>query len=128
MKPKSLLRKRAMATSKSPIRELTVKTWSELVSELYDNSYNETLDRFRSPYAFRGITDLNYKLETTLVRLGHSTTDEIRFIEARLLENFKKYAYGQFDDKLSIWHWISVGQHHGLPTRLLDWTYSPFVA
>lgn len=112
----------------SAIREIVIGDWPSLVQELFSESLNPNLDRFRSPYAFRGLADPDYKLETTLVRLRHKTTEELKFIETRLLDSFKKYAHGQFDDKLSIWHWISLGQHHGLPTRLLDWTYSPFVA
>ncbi len=41
-----------------------------------------------------------------------------------LLRNFKKYAHQRVVERDSIWHWLSVAQHYGLPTRLLDWTYS----
>lgn len=109
------------------VKTIVAENWQLVVEELFADSHNPHLDRFRSPFAFRGMADKDYKLETTLLRLRHSTAI-LNDIEKRLLSNFRKYAYKFFDVNYSDWHWISVAQHHGLPTRLLDWSFSPFVA
>ena len=106
------------------MQEVTVTSWSHLQDELFEDAWNSELGRFRSRYAFRGLSDINYRLETTLIRLGGNYAP----LERHLLRNFKKYARRSVVEQDSIWHWLSVAQHYGLPTRLLDWTYSPYVA
>lgn len=106
------------------MQEITVTSWAHLQDELFEDAWNSELGRFRSRYAFRGLSDINYRLETTLIRLGGHFAP----LERHLLRNFKKYARRNVVEQDSLWHWLSVAQHYGLPTRLLDWTYSPYVA
>jgi hypothetical protein len=103
---------------------VTAGSWDELQSELFAHSWNEKLQRFRSRFAFRGLSNANYRLETSLIRLG----GDYDYVERHLLRNFRKYAHRSVVERDSLWHWLSVAQHFGLPTRILDWTYSPFVA
>lgn len=109
------------------IEDIVVSSWAQLNDELFSEAKNPTLGRYRSRFAYRGMPNRAYGLTTSLARLGGSFTD----VEKHLLRNFIKYARGEtvmtrLEDLP--WHWLALAQHHGLPTRLLDWTFSPYVA
>jgi hypothetical protein len=106
------------------MEEIRVQDWNELFETLYRGSYNPVLGRTRSPHAFRGMNEANNRLTTSLHRLG----GEYARLERHLLRNFRKYAPQAAVQEDTVWNWMALGQHHGLPTRLLDWTFSPQVA
>jgi hypothetical protein len=91
---------------------------------LFAGSWHEQLARHRSDYVFRGEASRGAKLTTSLQRLG----GDFASVERHLLRNFRKYAQRSDVPEDSLWHWLALAKHHGLATRLLDWTYSPYVA
>jgi hypothetical protein len=104
--------------------EIVVESWDDLQIALFRDSWDGKINRYRSSYVYRGLWDKSFTLSTSLSRLGGSFSD----LEHHLLRNFRKYAHSNAAPGPSVWNWLAVAQHHGLPTRLLDWTYSPYVA
>ncbi|RYZ40245.1 MAG: FRG domain-containing protein, partial [Sphingobacteriales bacterium] len=104
---------------------LEAENWIDLQHFLFDE-YEDDIDRYRSRFVYRGVPDALFTLETSLQRIGRRPSE----VEEHILRNFRKYAPINtiMGDYNNVWNWMAIGQHHALPTRLLDWTFSPNVA
>ncbi|MBO7406889.1 MAG: FRG domain-containing protein [Clostridia bacterium] len=108
------------------IKTVEIDSIGKAMELIEDQEFNPEIQRMRSAYFYRGLPDKDYNLTTSLrMNCKHLHKE----LEPAVLRAFTKYASIE-DPALndSVWRQMIIGQHHGLPTRLMDWTRSPLIA
>jgi hypothetical protein len=114
----------------SAIAEFTIHSLGEFVDLVTPLEPDPVSGRRRDTGVYRGAAEAYAPLLTTLDRLGgvkppHTKAD----LEEHVLRNYIRYARPHVGTApTNDWEELFSAQHHGVPTRLLDWTYSPLVA
>jgi hypothetical protein len=105
---------------KNGLKTQSVDSWDAFIRHV-ENRKNED-------WLFRGISSIDFDLIPSIGRPGLRSDYDARW-EKEIFHRFQQHAVAhiQVDLKDTV-TWLAIARHHGLPTRLLDWSLSPLVA
>lgn len=112
------------------IRTVRLASWADFKRDLIVDLYRG--QELSDAYLFRGMFSPDWRLEPSFDRMfRHVDAVHRPQMFESLIASFREACrlYGVPADVCEDnYRLIALGQHHGLPTRLLDWTTSPYVA
>ncbi|WP_417071166.1 FRG domain-containing protein [Niveibacterium terrae] len=104
-------------TTKAPMPDIVVKTFADLHSAVQKYKADKQ-------WLFRGHSDAKWELRPKSGRPPYRDVDD-----SVVFNSWKRQAIEHVTTRpQNDWEWLAIAQHHGLATRLLDWTTNPLIA
>lgn len=112
------------------INDVICRSWAEFKVRIFDDLYEGGRFR-RGSFLFRGQGSDSWTLSSGFDRWYKGPREDKLAVAEQLLDQFIKECELEEipesvrNDRILM---LSLAQHHGLPTRMLDWSESPYVA
>jgi hypothetical protein len=115
------------------VKNIACESWERFREEVTGMTAGEGKELKDKEWIFRGSLE-SRDLETTLERAcgkWNIPEKDRPYVERELIREVERKAFGlgiPLPGHVDYMWWVSLMQHYGAPTRLLDFSYSPYVA